>query len=231
VWALAADERTGEALRQQAANLENLARPVIMVGALAELPDLIAAWGQGDIRFDVVIGRNALTQHPDKAAAARVIASLLGEGGRLSLAEVVPRHAQRLYRLVDLSELDETLRERLVAVEESIYADPDDPMVNWDAADLQAAFQAAGLSAVRVETEAHATQQRISAEQLARWFSVNTDRQRPTYAQRLRRPSFDKLKTPLSADELAQVQALFERQLRDRSVAWTSQVVYLSAHM
>jgi hypothetical protein len=27
------------------------------------------------------------------------------------------------------------------------------------------------------------------------------------------------------------VQALFERQLRDQSVAWTSQVVYLSAHM
>jgi putative ATPase len=223
VWALAADERTGGVLRQQAANLDSLARPVIMVGALDELPDLIAAWGQGEIRFDAVVGRNALTQHPDKRAAATLIASLLGEGGHLALAEVVPRHAQRLYRLVDLSELGAALRERLIAAEEAIYADPDDPMVNWDVADMQAAFQAAGLDAVTAQVESPTTQQHVSAEQLARWFDASANRQRPTYAQRLRQH--------LSVGELAQVQALFERQLRDQAVSWTSQVVYLSAYV
>ena len=222
VWALAADERTGGVLRQQAANLDSLARPVIMVGALDELPDLIAAWGQGDVRFDAVVGRNALTQHPDKGAAAALIASLLGEGGRLALAEVVPRHAQRLYRLADLSELGAALRKRLIAAEEAIYADPDDPMVNWDVADVQAALQAAGLAAVTAQVESPAAQQHVSAEQLARWFDAGADRQRPTYAQRLRQH--------LSADDLARVQALFERQLHDQSASWTSQVVYLSAY-
>jgi putative ATPase len=229
VWALAADERTAEALRQQAANLEALGRPVILCGALVELPDLIAAQGQAEVHFDVVVGRNALTRHPDKAAAARIITSLLNEGGRLALAEAVPRHAQRLYRLVDLSLLDEALRQRLIAAEEAIYTDPDDPMVNWEAADIEAAFspegtygRAAGLSDVHLQVETVMAQQHISAEHLARWFSASPEGQRPSYGQRLRQN--------LSAEELAQVQALFERQLRDQSVTWTSQVVFLLAH-
>jgi putative ATPase len=229
VWALAADEQTAEALRQQAANLEALGRPVILCGALEGLPDLIAAQGQGEVHFDAIVGRNALTRHPDKAATARLIASLLNEGGRLALAEAVPRHAQRLYRLLELSLLEENLRQRLIDAEEAIYTDPDDPMVNWDAADLEAAFspegtygQSAGLSDVHLQVETVTTQQHVSAEHLARWFGASPEAQRPSYAQHLHQS--------LSTDELAQVQALFERQLRDQSVTWASQVAYLSAH-
>jgi putative ATPase len=222
VWALTTDEQTAEALRQQAANLEALGRPLILCGSLEELPDLITAQGQGAVHFDAVVGRNALTRHPDKAAAARIIASLLNEKGRLALAEAVPRHAQRLVGLVDLSLLEENLRQRLIDAEEAIYTDPDDPMVNWDASDLEAAFRAAGLPTVQIQVETVTTQQHISAEHLARWFSASPEGQRPSYAQRLRQS--------LSTDELARVQGLFERQLRDQSVAWTSQVAYLVAH-
>jgi putative ATPase len=221
VWTLAADERTAEALRQQADKLEALTRPVVLFGTLEDLPDLIAAQGQGDVHFDVIIGRNALTRRSDKAAAARIIASLLAENGRLSLSEVVPRHGQRLYRLVDLSPLDETLVQRLTPAEEAIYADPEDPMVNWEAPDLEAALLGAGLSDVHVQAETVTTQQHIGAEHLARWFGAGPDRQRLTYARHLRQH--------LSAAELVQVQSLFERQLRDQSVAWTSQIVYLAA--
>ena len=221
VWALAADERTAQALRTQAAQLDALSQPVILWGALEELPDLIAAQGQGEVRFDVIVGRNVLTRHPDKAAAIQIIVSLLGEGGRLSLAEVLPRRAQRLYQLVDLSPLDEALRQRLIAAEEAIYADPDDPMVNWEAADLETALQEAGLSEVQVEIEKQVIQRHIGAEQLARWFGPDSGRGRPSYARRLSQH--------LSAEELAQVQALYTNQLRDRAVAWTSSIAYLSA--
>jgi putative ATPase len=236
VWSLVADDQTAEVLRGQAAQLEALSQPLFLSGRLEELPDLIAAQSQGDVTFDVVIGRNALTHHSDKAAAAKIIISLLSEGGRLSLAEVVPCHAQRLYRLVDLSHLDKTLRQQLITAEEAIYADPEDPMINWDAVDLEAAFsssrpkpgaeesdqEAVGLSDVRVQLETISVQQHISSEHLARWFAPSPGRQRPTYAQRLSRS--------LSADDLGQVQALFESQLRDKSVDWSSQVIYLSAH-
>ncbi len=174
------------------------------------------------MRFDVIVGRNVLTRHPEKAAGARVIALLLRQGGRLSLAEVVPRYAQRLYQLVDLSPLDEAVRQRLIASEEAIFANPEDPMVNWDADDLEAAFAAAGLSEVHGQVKMSTVQQHISSQHLARWFGPSADRQRPTYAQHVGQH--------LSADELLQVQTLFERQLRDQTVAWASQVVYLSAH-
>jgi putative ATPase len=221
VWALAADEGTAGALRQQAGNLDSLVRPVILSGGLLSLPELIAAEGQGQVRFNVVVGRNALTQQPDKPAAALVIAALLDQGGRLSLAEAVPHQAQRLYRLVDLSALDEDLRQRVMAAEEAIYADPDDPMVDWDAPDLEAAFQAAGLSDVQIEEETLSAQQHISPEHLARWFGSGGNRGRLSYARHLARH--------ISAAELAQVRALFERQLQNQAVAWTSRIVYLSA--
>jgi putative ATPase len=221
VWALAADARTAETLRGQGANLETLSQPVILSGALAELPDLVAAQGQGEVHFDAIVGRNALTRHPIKVDAARIIASLLADGGRLSLAEALPRHAQRLYRLVDLSTLDKDLRQRLFAAEEAIYTGPDDPMVNWDANDLKAALRVAGLSDVQTQVETVTTRRHIGAEHLARWFSDSPDTQRPTYAHHLRKA--------LSSDELAQVQVLFEAQLRDQSVTWASQVLYLTA--
>jgi putative ATPase len=221
VWALAADETAAGALRQQAGNLDSLVRPVILDGELLSLPELIAAEAQGEVRFDAIVGRNALTLQPDKAAAARVIASLLAQRGRLSLAEVVPHQAQRLYRLVDLSELDEDLRQRVIAAEEAIYADPHDPMVNWDTPDLEGAFQAAGLSELQLRAETQSAQQHISPDHLARWFANARDGERLSYAQHLGRD--------LSAEELAQVRALFERQLRNQTVTWASRIVYVSA--
>jgi putative ATPase len=221
VWALAADEQTAQNLRSQAANLDTLSQPVVLCGKLEELPGLIAAQGQEEVRFDAIVGRNALTRHPGKVTATRTIAALLRDGGRLSMSEVLPRHGQRLYQLMDLSPLDEDLRQRLIAAEEAIYTDLDDPMVNWDAADLKAALRATDLSDVQVQVETVTTQRHIGAEHLARWLSIDSDRGRPTYAQHL-------LKA-LSDHELAQVQVLFEAQLRDQSVAWSSQVAYISA--
>jgi putative ATPase len=253
VWALAADDRAAEALRQpngpgavprssamgQATPLSNLQRPVILRGSPTDLPALVAAeWrrqtpGSDEIgavsavRFDVVLGRNALTGLPDKAAAGRAIAAVLAPEGRLSLAEIVPRRGQRLYGLADLSFLDAALRERLVAAEEAIYSAADDPMVNWDGDDLAAIFQAAGLVGVRVEVETHVAQQRINADLLARWFFAADEAApaggRPSYAQHLRRR--------LSADEVEQVRVLFERQLRDQVVEWVTVTAFVTGRM
>jgi hypothetical protein len=74
---------------------------------------------------------------------------------------------------------------------------------------------------VHVQVEAASVQQHIGPEHLARWFGAGTDRQRPSYAGHLRKY--------LSAAELAQVQTLFEHQFHNQTVAWTSQLVYLSA--
>ena len=90
----------------------------------------------GDLVFDAIIGRNALTRHADKAGAAAMLARLLSAAGVISLAETVPSHTQRLYKLVDLATLGSDLAERVVKAEEAIYSQSDDPMVNWDEEDL-----------------------------------------------------------------------------------------------
>jgi putative ATPase len=225
VWALTADLQAADVLRQQAARLPELDRPFVLQGSLDDLPALVTAQGQGDTRFDAVVGRNALTQQADKAEAARCIAAMLRPGGVVSLVETIPRHTQRLYDLVNHALLDDDLARRWVTAEESIYAASDDPMVNWDANDLHAAFEAAGFGSMRVRAERRTAEVRITQTLLTRWFAlphdVPADGQRSSYAQRLL--------AQLTPEETMQVQALLERGLRGQVVTWSSSVAYLLA--
>src|SRR5690606_7844005 len=70
-WALARDRQAAEGLRQQAERLPALERPVVLAGQPAELGDLLALRGEAGVRFDAVVGRNALGPLPDKEAVLR----------------------------------------------------------------------------------------------------------------------------------------------------------------
>jgi putative ATPase len=180
VWAFTPDPAAGEALRQQAERLPEVERPVVLVGALTDLPTLLATHGDQEVRFDAVIGRNALTKCADKTAALAQMHPCLRSGGRLSLAEVIPRHAQRLSLLVDLTELGRNLVVRLRAAEETMYQTPTDALVNWDVSDLEAALVAVGftlISALQCDTQIE--ERRITAAHLERWFSVAMDASAP----------------------------------------------------
>ncbi|MCB0161059.1 MAG: AAA family ATPase, partial [Caldilineaceae bacterium] len=100
VYALAHTPRDAEALAQLAQRLDELARPRIIQGDLAQLPADLA--GPEVPRFDAVVGYNALLTADDKADAVAQMAALLAPAGVVSLVERIPRHTQRLYRLVDL---------------------------------------------------------------------------------------------------------------------------------
>ena len=213
VYALARTTQDAAALQQMAANLPELRRPVVLHGDLDELPVMLAALDPA-LRFDAIVGRNTLTNHPDKPAAARLLAALLTPGGCLVLAETVPQHTQRLYRLVSLASLPPDLTAALIAAEEAIYQDTADPMVNWSGEDIRLAFIAAGLQTT-VHEESEASELRITSAQLDRWFGGGDGR--PSYGQRL------------GSDLAAQVETLFRRQLTDQVVAWASQVAYVVA--
>jgi putative ATPase len=219
-WALVRDRQAATGLRQQVEQLPQLERPVILAGQPAELPSLLGLRGEGDLRFDAVVGRNALGPLPDKTATIHELVARLRPGGRLSLAEVVSKHTQRLYDLLDLSSLDSDLQERLIAAEEAIYAQAGDPWVNWNAGDLQAVLEAAGLVGVASEQEVQTAERLVSPETVARWFAPDTDSERPTYAQHLLQR--------ISPKELAAVQALFERQLAGQAVPWRTHLLLLS---
>jgi len=222
VWSLTHDARSAEAVRQQAARLPALQRPRLLVGGVGELPALLKACGDGAVRFDAVVGRNVLSGQADKGGLCAVLHACLRDTGRLCLAEVVPRRAQRLSALVDLAPLGNELAARLRGAENAVYEADDDPLVNWDAADLEAVLRAAGFelrTPLCVETQDE--ERRITAETLARWFDVQAANRRPSYVQYLL--------TCLDADEVARVEACYRRQLGDQIVRWRTAWTYVTA--
>jgi putative ATPase len=233
VVALARTEQDAEALRQQAGRLPAIERPTILHGDLDTLPALLQTPSpisplpsdpltSTPLSFDAILGRNALTRHPDKPAAAHLLASLLSESGHISLAETVPAYTQRLHKLVDLGALGDELAQRVAGAEEAIYGQADDPLVNWDEASLMSAFEAAGL-ATRVSIEQERGEMQVTPALLARWFTPAGAAERPSYIDRLRQR--------LDAAECAQVEAAFRQQLANRAVPWETSTVYLTASL
>ncbi len=239
VVALARNAQDADALRQQAGRLPAIERPTILHGDLDALPPLLAAQPQPETtptvepqtpdvsrithhasRFDAIIGRNALTRHSDKPGAARLLAAMLSENGRICLAESVPRHTQRLYRLVDLTALGADLAQRVVEAEEAIYTQPDDPMVNWDEEDLRRAFAAAGLL-TEVSVERERSEMQVTPAVLTRWFTPAAAGERASYVDWLRRR--------LDEAECAAVEAIFRQQLSHRVVPWETTTAYVAA--
>jgi len=227
VWTLATNQQTAEALKQQAENLDQLERPMILTGAITELPQLIRMAGEDSIlAYDVVIGRNAFTHLIDKVSAAQVVLKLLKPGGRLILAEVIPKHTQRLHQLVTLDTLPAELINRIVAAEERIYNNMNDPMVNWDEHDLKKIFEEAGFANVEAIVEPATSEWRIGANQIERWFSPKADGQRLSFAQHLTGTASG---PGLTTSELEQLKSLFQYQLTEKVIPWQSTVVYLTA--
>jgi putative ATPase len=210
------------ALQQQAERLPEVEQPVVLVGDILHLPDLLHARGNQDVRFDAAVGRNVLTRCVDKTAALASVRACLRDGGRLSLVEVVPRRAQRLSALVDLTELGADLAARLQGAEEAMYHDVDDPLVNWDLPQCEAALQVAGFQVQgQLRHDTQEDERQITAAYLSRWFSVSAAAARPSYASRLR--------THLSGEELRRVEACFRRQLLEQIVPWRTALVYVVA--
>ena len=113
---------------------------------------------------------------------------------------------------------------RLQAAEDAAYQSDDDPLVNWDAPELEVILRAAGFelrAPLGVETQDE--ERRITEDTLTRWFDDQARRanRRPSYAQHL-------LKC-LSANEVARVEACYRQQLRDQIVPWRTSWVYVTA--
>jgi len=232
VWAQTADPRAGQSLEQQSERLPELERVSVLMGPAVDLPALLAARGEADVRFDHIIGRNPFTAEvatgPVREGFARllgILRELLLPGGRIHLVQVIPRRNQRLYDLVPWNDVDggPSLVDRVREAEESLYADPDDPLVSWDAADLTAAVDQSGLSDAAVRVEPGREPRRFTEHHLGRWFAGGDDSgDRATYAARLRAAG-------LTDPEVLRVSGLYRRHLADRVVDWATSQAHVTA--
>ncbi|NIV37239.1 MAG: hypothetical protein GWN58_49790, partial [Anaerolineae bacterium] len=106
--------------------------------------------------------------------------------------------------------------------EEQIYAAPDLPPVNWLPADLQGALEMAGFEDARIGEHAQEADVLVSPDTIGNWFAMEEYRERPSYAQHLLRT--------MAAEELAQVRALYERQLGGQTVRWRTRIAFVFGH-
>lgn len=114
-----------------------------------------------DESVDAVVTRSVLIYVDDKAEAAREFARVLRSGGRVSLFEPINSRNLKLTEAIDLSPLGE-LGERVRTWNEASYAKSDDPMLNFDEADLERHFRDAGLD---VAVDVGATEEEIPGTQ------------------------------------------------------------------
>lgn len=218
VYAWVHHEQEAEAIREQAAMLLEVNRPVVeVIGEEPAKPEQPAT--QKSVLFDRIVGRNVLLGVSDKAAVvSRLAAQIQGEG-MIVLAEAIPRYTQRIYQLVNHeTQFAAKLYRKWVQAEEAIYADPQDAMVNWDQDDLMALFQTEGLEA-QIQIDRTQTELRITPALLDRWF--NPGQAKPSYV--------DRLSLVLSETEINTIQKVMRQQLTHQTVQWAGTIGFIQA--
>ena len=205
VWGVEAGQ-SAETLRQQAKKMPELERPTLVA-------DLVDEQLSG-LAFDRVIGRNLLTRLREQTIL-QIVPSLLAEDGMLILAQVIPSMGQRLHALVDWAELADYSAD-VRSAEETIWADETNSLVNWNSADLATTLRTAGFTIQTLETQQITEQRRITTAQLRRWFGKSS------YAQALTAAGF-------KSAELKRIEALYRRQLENRTVNWQTTVAFVVA--
>ncbi len=222
VYACVSSQTEAEALNEQAAILPELLRPIVLTTTLNELPNLLAQQAQ-NLRFDCIMGRNALMSETDKVEVVKKLISWLSAEGVLVLAETVPRYTQRLYNLLQPAWLPSELLAKVKTAEEAIYDDKLDPMINWDSFDWQRDLEKVGLT-VKIEQERSLTSILITPTLLERWFAkTQKSDARSTYRRHL-----EKI---LTDEEVAVVRQVFTQYLCHQTVTWSSTIAYLKVCM
>ena len=217
VYACVRTDKDVRALQEQALALSELTRPIVFQAspeAMASQLDVIAP----DLRCDRLIGRNVLMAQPNKRIIIEALTHILHPGGKLILAESIPKRAQRLYAVLNADALSSTLYQKLVTAEDAIYEEPSDPMVNWDAAQLSVLFESCGLEA-SVQIEQTLTETRIALQSIHRWFSEGVEK--PSYS--------DRLAQFLTVSEVETIKTTFVKYLSNTSVQWHGAIAFIQA--
>ncbi len=178
VWALVRTKEARQVLLEEGRNLPELRQPKILVGTPEDLPRLLQESGDAEVRFDFILGRNALGRLADRAPAWKILAALLEpHAGTLALAETLPKRGQRLSAL-----LPEPAPQNIRDAEEKLYAQATDPLMNWDLAELLQEAQDAGLQPPKHTLLESRRTQTLTPGVLDRWMDPT---QKGSYAARL----------------------------------------------
>jgi putative ATPase len=187
VWARVEREDEARALEQQARRLPDLGAPVVVWGAVEDLPRLVSeAWrasershpdaapSAGEVRFDRILARGVLGGTEDRVRRLTGLRELLAPEGWLLLAETIPAESERFFAALGRQAearglLPPALARKLSDAEARLYAEAP---VAWGAADLDAWIRAAGLATRERHALGNPVEIAVTPELVARWFGA-----------------------------------------------------------
>jgi len=195
-------------LKGMAERLDELRRPQVVEGAT---PDL------GEVRVDVVVGRDALVRAPNPRARLAALSSVLLPGGRLLFVESLVRHTPRLGQLIPQDALSEDTLQKWTAAEEAIYTDPDGPLTRWTADNLKTLLEQSLDCAVTTSLVATTHDLQVTEAVVQRWFGARSG----SYGRRIAAIVGD--------DTIATIRSAVDRKLRGRTLRWSGTSALLVA--
>jgi putative ATPase len=214
VWALAGEVRAAEALEAQASGLVDVERPVVLAGSAEEIAELMALRGEADVRFDAVVGRNALGARTARAKVLRTVADLLQTAGCISFSQAIPRNGTRPSSLVDPDSVGAEIQNGLLAAEEHLFGSH--PELSLHPEELLQALDDTQLDDARVSEVLRQSELLITHALLDRWF----DPARPLGAA---------LAENLDEGDLATLYDYLARHVGGPPVAWEVATAYVVA--
>ena len=169
VWAQVEDGASSAILERPPFETEEIMRPVVLAGPLAKLSSLLRSRGDGELRFELIVGWNALTRVGARGAALELLRDLLRSGGRLRLAETVPSECQRLSEL--LKEAYPAAARTMENAEGEVYRASGNPLLGFGSADLSTWAASAGLSVEGCDPVDVYLERRIGTPDIERWLA------------------------------------------------------------
>ncbi|MEM6452653.1 MAG: AAA family ATPase [Cyanobacteria bacterium P01_D01_bin.105] len=237
VYSCTANPKAYEALVEQSVMLDELSRPHILKiteskptvdkpivdePIVGNWDDTLKQKAKKDpstpTAFDGIIGRNALMPINDKITAIQQLSQLLNHGGKIVLAESIPRRNQRLSALLSPLNTDKSLIEQIIAAETLLYNNSADAMLNWDISDLHSAFHTADLNC-EIEVATFQTQLFITKEILSQWMATDSK-----YVECFRQQG-------ISEKMIQTIRNCFFQQLKNETVPWHRSIAFISASL
>ena len=221
VYALAFNESDRQALQEQAQNLDEVERPVVLQGAVEETAQLL---GTEEVRFDAIIGRNAMLRLRGQRGCPGTSGRTPGRG-RLACAgrDDTQTYAENLRFGGSRSATTGTGRAAGCGRRVDLRRYDGLP---WSTGTRRLCRQPCppsslkrrrpgGVSMDRIDTD---TDLRITEAHIRRWFSPAPGA-RKSYAERLAEQ--------MQPDEVEQVEGWIRGQLLNRTVVWRRRTVLI----
>ena len=220
VWSIVPTEELLEILRHQTEVISVSGRPQLDPQLLlSDLSDALQSLSHGDVRFEAVVGYNALLRITDKRSILADVLKLMAPAAGLSIAEIIPREGQRLSDFITTQDVDLEILEKCKIAEDELYRGNGSRITSWSLESLEHDCNNAGYGRVETHTRVYSETRTARAKDLEAWFSVGADD--ATYGSTLQRH--------LPQEQMLEVQRAIANHIVDQQVEWRKTVAFLSA--